>query len=148
VEDILKRMRAGLGNALIWGGAWFVGSMALLTLFFLLGLVPTFPPLAGLLRIATRFGLTGVAAGAGFSGLLRYAYRGERLSGIRSAPFILGGALVAGVVSPLVGGTALIAALLGGATAGGMLTAAKGAERRAIGPAGGGDAGTDAAALE
>jgi len=107
--------------------------MVLLTASVLLGLTPTLPPLGGLLRIATRFGLTGIVAGAGFSGFLRYVYGGERLTGIPSAPFVLGGALIAGVVAPLVGGTALIAALLGGSTAGVTLAAAKSAERRMLG---------------
>jgi hypothetical protein len=139
VDDQPKRLRAGLGNALIWGGAWAIGSVVLLTVSVLMGLTPTLPPLGGLLRIAARFGLTGIAAGASFSAFLRYVYGGERLKGIPSVPFVLGGALVAGVVAPLVGGTALIAALLGGGTAGITLAAAKSAERRMVGP-GRGDA--------
>jgi hypothetical protein len=126
---MFKQLKAGLSNALVWGAAWFGGSVLLLGAFVLLGLAPTFPPLGGLIRIAMRFGLTGLVAGAGFSAFLTYVYQGEKLTGIKSTPFILGGALVSAVLSPFLGGTALIGALLGGGTAAVTLAAARRADR-------------------
>ena len=122
---MFKKLKAGLSHAVIWGAAWFGGSVLLLGAFGLLGLAPTFPPLGGLLRIATRFGITGFLAGAGFSAFLTYVYQGEKLNGIKSTPFILGGALVSALLSPFLGGTALIGTLLGGGTAAATLTAAR-----------------------
>ena len=132
MNDILTRIRGALGNAVIWGGAWALGSVILLTLSVLVGLVPAIPPAAGLLQIAARFGLTGFAVGAGFSGFMAYVYRDERLSSIRSAPFILGGAVVSAIVAPMAGASALLGAVLGAVTAGATLSVAKRAERDAL----------------
>ena len=133
----LKTLRAGIGNALIWGGAWIVGSLMLLAVFVLVGVVPSFPPFGEILRIAISFGLTGVVVGASFSGLLRLAYRDKRLLDISSIQFVIGGAVVAGLISPFVGGLPLIAIPLGAATAGITLAAAKSAERRRLEKGGG-----------
>jgi hypothetical protein len=134
MNDISTRIRAALGNAIVWGGAWAVGSIVLLTLSVPLGLVPVVPPGAALLQIAGRFGLAGFAVGAGFSGFLAFVYRDERLNSIRAIPFTLGGAVVSAIVAPVAGASALIGAVLGALTAGGTLSLAKRAERQALGP--------------
>jgi hypothetical protein len=127
-----RTIRAGIGNALIWGGAWVVGSLLLLAVLVVIGIVPSFPPFEEIVRIGISFGLTGVVVGASFSGLLRLAYRDKRLLDISSIPFVIGGALVAAVLSPFVGGLPLIATPLGAATAWITLAVAKGAERRLL----------------
>ncbi len=132
VNEILAKVRGALGNAVVWGGAWAVGSIVLLTLFTLLGIVPTIPPLAGLLMIGARFGLTGFAVGAGFSAFLAYAYQGERIASIRSVPFMLGGAVVSAIVAPIAGASSLIGSVLGAVTAGVTLSVAKRAESHAL----------------
>lgn len=132
MNDIRTIIRGALGNAVVWGGAWAVGSIVLLTLSVLLGVVPAMPPGVALLQIAGRFGLTGLAVGAGFSGFLAYVYRDERLSSIGSVPFILGGAVVSAIVAPMAGASALIGSVLGGLTAGATLSLARKAERQAL----------------
>jgi hypothetical protein len=136
VNDTGIRVRGALGNAVVWGSAWAVGSIVLLTLSVLFGLVPAIPPGAALLQISARFGLTGFAVGTGFSGFLAYAYRDERLSSIRALPFMLGGAVVSAVVAPMAGASALIGSVLGALTAGATLSIAKRAERHALGEGG------------
>lgn len=136
MREILTRIRGAIGNAFVWAAAWAVGSIVLLTLFVILGIDPVIPPGAAVLRIAARFGLTGFVVGAGFSGFLAYVYRDERITSIRSAPFILGGAVVSAIVAPMAGASAVIGAILGGATAGLTLTAAKRVERHALGDGG------------
>ena len=132
VIDDLKTVRAGIGNALVWGGAWVVASLVLLTILVIVGIVPSFPPLGGLLQIVASFGLTGMVVGAFFSGLLRIAYRDRDLLSINSVLFILGGAAVAGVISPFVGGMHIIGIPLGAVTAGVTLAMAKSAERQRL----------------
>jgi hypothetical protein len=136
LREILTRIRGAIGNAFVWAAAWAVGSIVLLTLFVILGIDPVIPPGAAVLRIAARFGLTGFVVGAGFSGFLAYVYRDERITSIRSAPFILGGAVVSAIVAPMAGASAVIGAILGGATAGLTLTAAKRVDRHALGDGG------------
>lgn len=132
VNDLMSRIRGALGNAVVWGAAWAAGSIVLLTLFVLLGLVPAVPPGMALLQIAARFGVAGVAVGAGFSGFLAYVYRDERLATIRSVPFVLGGAVVSAIIAPFAGLPALLGSILGAGTAAFTLTAAKRAERQAL----------------
>ena len=126
-----RTIRAGIGNALIWGGAWLVGSAILLAVSVLVGITPS-PPLAEIFQLATSLGLTGAVVGASFSGLLRRAYRGKQLLDISSIPFVIGGAVVAGLISPFVGGLPLLAIPFGAATAGITLAVAKSAERRQL----------------
>ena len=109
----------------------------LLTVFVLLGIVPSLPPFEEIFQFATSLGLTGAVVGASFSGLLRLAYRGKRLLDINSILFVMGGAVVAGVLSPIVGGLPLYAIPFGAATAGITLAVAKSAERRQLKEGGG-----------
>lgn len=132
MDHILRRLRGAVGTALLWAGAWSVGSILLLTLFVMLGAFPALPPAGGLLRIAARFGLTGLGVGAGFSAFLAYAYADEQIGTIRSIPFVLGGAAISAVLAPFAGGSALIGALLGAGTATLTLSAARRADARSL----------------
>lgn len=132
MNEIWAKVRGVLGNAVVWGGAWAVGSIVLLTVFTLLGIVPTIPPLAALLMIGARFGLTGFAVGAGFSAFLAYVYKGERIASIRSVPLMLGGAVVSAIVAPILGASSFIGSVLGAVTAGVTPSVAKRAESHAL----------------
>jgi len=131
MSDLVLKLRGALGNALVWGAGWFVGSVVLLlTLPLLLDLPFQVPGFGAALRGAATFGITGALVGGAFSAYLGLAYRGRDLAGISSALVAVGGAGLAALVSLLVGGSVLIPAVLGAVTAGGSLKVAQRAENR------------------
>ena len=132
VMDDLKTVRAVLFNALLWGGAWVAGSVLLITILVVAGILPSVPTFVEVSHLLTSLGLTGFFAGAIFSGVLRLAYRGRDLLNINSALFALCGAAVAGFIAPFVSGMLLIAIPLGAVTAGVTLAMAKSAERQRL----------------
>lgn len=141
---MLKKLKAAIGNSLVWGVAWAAGSVGLATVLTWLGLVSVPLNPEELFQIATWYGLVGVVAGGIFSGLLPVAFRGRDVLSIR-APFFFGGGLAAGVLlAPLLPGPVWIAAILGAGTAGGTLAVAKSATRRELA----GEHVTDALAAE
>ena len=129
MKIIFKRLRGAVGNALVWGAAWFGITLALLSILYVAG---DFPVMSWefVLRGATSMGGVGFLAGGGFSAFLALAYRERRLLDINIGWFALGGAVVAGVGGALIANGALLGAIFGGVTAAGTIKLAKRASRR------------------
>lgn len=145
-----RRLRAALGNGLVWGGTWFTTAFVA---YGGLGLLGAFEgianPLGLVFGIAFNVGVTGLLTGLAFSAYLRFGYQDRPLLGLRTRWIALGGAGVAGVTSVLFGvalrsamGDPLMlaemlaglpmVALFGAVTAGATVRIAQRSQRRAI----------------
>jgi hypothetical protein len=99
MDNILKRLRGVLGNALVWGVGWFTAGLAL---FVTLRVVGVFSfPWADVLGFAIRAGIVGAATGGAFSLVIRLLYHGRRLSELSWVRFGIGGGVVTGLFVPL-----------------------------------------------
>jgi hypothetical protein len=129
MKTILKRLRGAIGNAVIWGAAWFGITLALLSILYVAGDSPLMS-WELVLRGASSMGATGFLAGGAFSAFLGFAYRDRSLLDINIGWFALGGAVVAGVGGAVIANGALLGAIFGGVTAAGTIKLAKRASRR------------------
>ena len=146
----LRRLRAALGNGLVWGVTWFTTAFVA---YGGLGLLGAFEglanPLGLVLGIALNVGLTGLVTGLAFSAYLRFGFLGRPLLGLRTRWMALGGAAVAATTSALfgialraaLGGPIMLGemlaglpmvALFGAVTAGATIRIAQRSQRRAI----------------
>jgi hypothetical protein len=148
-ENVGRRVRGAVKNAVVWGVAWsalaFVTILALRTLGVV---VPFWIDWLDALGMSLRLGVMGGITGGAFSLFISQIYRGRRLSEISWARFGVGGGILAGLFVPtvllmanlLTGGGVLpfdairsdivIAALFGGIAAGGSMWLAQRAEAR------------------
>ena len=129
---MLKKLKAALGNSIVWGVAWAAGSVILATLFTWLGIVSVPLNAAELVQIATWYGVVGVVAGGAFSSVLPIAFRGRDVLGVGSLLFLGAGATAGIVLAPMLPGPIWIAVILGASTSGGTLAMAKSAARREL----------------
>jgi hypothetical protein len=143
----MKLFRAIAGNAVVWSGLWFAGTLALLGTLKLVGLAPEEFSWFGALQVSGRTGVMGGIAGTAFSLFIRMFYRGRRLSELSALRFGVGGAVVIGVFVPafillmrtisndpplaisLFGTNAMFGAVFGGIAAAASLKFAQFAER-------------------
>ena len=146
----LRRLRAALGNGLVWGATWFTSAFIA---YGGLGLLGAFEgladPLGLVFGIALNVGVTGLVTGLGFSAFLRFGFLDRPLLGLRTRWMALGGAGVAAVTSVLfgvvlrasLGGPLMLGemlaglpmvALFGAATAGVTVHIAQRSQRRAL----------------
>jgi len=95
--NLLRRLRGLLGNAVAWGGLWFLATLAVSTL---LGIFEGPFIWAGIWRGAARVGVVGGLSGVVFSTFIGLRYHGRRLSEISWVRFGLGGGVVAGLFLP------------------------------------------------
>jgi hypothetical protein len=147
VENIVRRVRGAVKNAMVWGVAWSTFGMATFLALRAIGVIPaTLSALDGL-GMSLRLGVMGGITGGAFSGFIALFYRGRRLSDISWVRFGIGGGVVAGVFvlgflstirwltgdGPLslqdLGTDGLLAAAFGGAAAGASMWLAQRAER-------------------
>lgn len=107
-----RRLKGLIGNAIVWGAAWFLGGLALFTAVLLIQQPPgrTFLDALGM---AIKCGVIGGVAGTIFSTFIALRYRGRKLSEISWVRFALGGGFVAGLGVP--GFLWVMGALTGGA---------------------------------
>jgi hypothetical protein len=150
--NILRRARAAMKNAVMWGIAWgALGFVTLLTLRTIGVYVPAYVTVLDALGMSIKFGVMGGITGAAFSVFISLFYRGQRLSEISWARFAVGGGIVAGIFVPaflvianvLTGSEVppldairsdiVFAALFGGIAAGASMWLAQRAEVRASG---------------
>ena len=95
---VSRRLKAVIGNALVWGVAWFLAGFAIFTTILLIRQ----PQTAGwldVLGMAIKFGVIGGVAGTAFSTFIAWRYRGRRLSEISWIKFGIGGGVVAGLAT-------------------------------------------------
>lgn len=141
MRSFLRRVRATLGNAVLWGVAWFTGAFLAYGGLSMLGVLGY--GLGMVAEAALNIGIIGGVAGLAFSGWIRLRYVDRELSDIRPWSFGLSGALASAFLVPtfvalgriLTGAPALdlttllvsglVAAILGGGTATGSLAAAQ-----------------------
>jgi hypothetical protein len=97
-RDFFRRLRGAVGNALVWGGAWFIGALALAATLRITGLAAI--SLDGALRGAAMFAVMGTIAGGAFSTFIRLWYHGRRLEGLSWVRFGIAGAVVTGLFVP------------------------------------------------
>ena len=146
----LRRLRAALGNGLVWGATWFTSAFVA---YGGLGLLGAFEglanPLGLVFGIALNVGVTGLLTGLAFSAFLRFGFLDRPLLGLRARWMALGGAGVAAVTSVLfgvalrasLGGPPMLGemlaglpmvALFGAVTAGATVRIAQRSQRRAL----------------
>ena len=98
VKTILRRLRGALGNALVWGGLWFVGTFVLYVgLIVLAGNGTPFEVDVQwiLLKICGIHGVVGFITGGAFSAYVAGTYRVRRIEDLSPTRCALGGARVA-----------------------------------------------------
>ena len=111
MKMFLKRLRGAFGNALVWGASWFGASFALLTTLYLTVGLPVPDPWRFIFYVTANFGVTGFLTGGAFAAFVRLAYRNRPLLDINVNRFAMGGAVIAGLLSPAV---TVIARMLAG----------------------------------
>jgi len=99
-DNIFRRLRGALGNALVWGAAWSASALAVFAALKVTGILPASVIWLDSLLVAARFGVVGGITGGAFSLVIGLLYRGRRLSEISWVRFGVGGGLVAGLFVP------------------------------------------------
>ena len=141
IDNIGRRLRGVLGNALVWGVGWLTIGFALFATLRVLGVFTW--SWAEVVGYAMRAGIVGGVAGGVFAVVIRLLYHGRRLSEISWVRFGIGGGVFAGLFLPLFLQTmnllsgsgfvpwelllddVLVTALLGGAAASGSMKLAQ-----------------------
>ena len=95
---IIRVIRGAVGNALVWGGAWFVSALAIFATLKLTGAAHA--PWESAVRGAAMFAVMGTIAGGFFSTFIGLRYRGRRLSEINWVGFGISGGIVTGLFVP------------------------------------------------
>ena len=102
MRTLFKRLRGAFANAMAWGAAWFGASFALLTTLYLTVGLPVPDPWRFILYVTANFGITGFLTGGAFAAFVRLAFRNRPLLDIKVSRFAVGGAVIAGLLSPAV----------------------------------------------
>lgn len=110
-DNIFRRLRGAVGNAVVWGAAWSACALAVFAALKVAGTLPASVIWLDSLLVAARFGLIGAIAGGAFSLVIGLLYRGRRLSAISWVRFGIGGGIMAGLFVP---GFMTVARLLSG----------------------------------
>ena len=89
-----RRLRAVLGNAVVWGGIWFVAGCVFYWALRLTGLVTENTSFVNMVGVALRIGIAGAVASTVFSLLISVLYKGRALHEINWIRFALGGGAI------------------------------------------------------
>jgi hypothetical protein len=100
-EGRMRRVRAVLRNALVWGAVWAAAPAALFVGLRLTGVIGDSVSWHDGLGLAARFGIVGFVAGAAFSTVVGFAYRGRRLADMSWWRFGIAGGVVTAIFVPL-----------------------------------------------
>lgn len=95
----MRRVRAALKNAIVWAAGWAAVPATIFAVLRLTGV--TSASWHDGLGLAARFGIVGFVAGAAFSTVVGFAYRGRRLAEISWVKFGLAGGAITAVFVPL-----------------------------------------------
>ena len=96
----LRRLRGALGNVLLWGLAWGVGALVVVTAKKL-GHLYTMPvSWSDAVGIVSRFAIYGALASAAFSSFIAIRYRGRHLDDLSLSGFTMIGAVASAVIVP------------------------------------------------
>src|SRR5512139_2017021 len=99
-NDIFRRLRAALRNALLWGMGWSAAGLVVLLVLGALGRLPDANAWLEGLGIVIKLAVWGVFSGIAFAGLMRLLYHGRRLSDISWVKFGLLGGIATGLFVP------------------------------------------------
>lgn len=142
-DNIFKRLRGAVGNALVWGAGWSASALVVFAGLKLAGVLPESVLWIDSLLVAARFGFVGGIAGGAFSLVIGLLYQGRRVPDLNPVRFAIGGGIMAGLFVPaflqamnllsgggmvpmeLVADDGLMAALFGAVAAGGSLKLAQ-----------------------
>lgn len=102
MKRMLRRIRGALGNSVAWAVSWVIGGTAVLGLLHLTGLFQLADPSEIFSFFVPVLGMTGFLTGIAFSTYLSFAYRDQSVLEIRTGRFVLAGAVIAGLICPLV----------------------------------------------
>jgi hypothetical protein len=145
-DNIRRRLRGALGNALVWGAGWAALGAAVFAGLKVAGILSPEVLWIDSIMVAGRLGFMGGVAGGAFSAVIGLLYRGRRLSGISALRFGVRGGMVAGLFVPAfmqtmsllsggglvpmrhIGDDILLATLFGGVAAGVSLKLAQRAQ--------------------
>ena len=97
VSNSVRRLRGIVGNAIVWGAAWFTIAIAVFSVVHLLGGTGSW---LGLLQLALRCGVMGGIAGTVFSTFISLRYQGQRIANISWIRFGIGGGIVTALFVP------------------------------------------------
>jgi hypothetical protein len=91
-----RRLRAVVGNAIVWGGIWFVAGCMFYWLVRFVGLIhmADHTSFVNMIGTALRIGIAGAVASTVFSLLIGVLYKGRALRDISWMRFGLGGGVV------------------------------------------------------
>ena len=98
-DNVYRRLRGVLGNAIVWGAGWFIVALIVTTAVGLIG-GASLARWPDAVRGALMFGVMGGIASTAFSLFIALRYRGKRLSDISWIRFGIGGGIVAGLFVP------------------------------------------------
>jgi hypothetical protein len=99
-DNIIRRLRGAVGNAVVWGAGWAALGAAAFAALKLTGTLPDTASWADSILVAARFGVIGGIAGGAFSLVIGLLYQGRRLSDLRAVRFGIGGGIMAGLFVP------------------------------------------------
>lgn len=99
-ENVLRRLRGVIGNAVVWGAGWAALGVAAFAALKVAGVLPAPVSWLDAIMVAGRFGMIGGIVGGAFSGFIGLRYRGRRLSELRAVRFGVGGGILAGMFVP------------------------------------------------
>jgi hypothetical protein len=102
MRGLLRRIRGAVGNAVAWAVSWVTGGTAVLGVLHLTGLFQLADPSEIFSFFVPVLGATGFLTGMAFSTYLSLVYRDQTVLGIRMGRFMVGGAVIAGLICPLV----------------------------------------------
>ena len=99
INNVLRRTRAVAANAVVWGGAWFLGVIGLTAIA---GIFSTNgrADWRESFELAAQGAVLFSVAGAVFSTFIIFAFRGRQLSKIRWLRFGIGGGIVSAIFLP------------------------------------------------
>ena len=96
-----RRLRGAIGNAMVWGIGWGTVGAVGFTALRLTGVISSRVPWIAGVELSLKLGLFGAISGAAFAAVIRFAYRGKRLSQINWLRFGLTAGVATGIFVPL-----------------------------------------------
>lgn len=99
-ENLFRRLRGAVGNAVVWGAGWATLGFAVFATLKVAGVLPAEASWLDAVTLAAKVGIVGGVAGTAFSAAVGLLYRGRRLSDISAVRFGVGGGIMAGLFVP------------------------------------------------
>jgi len=99
VKDIFRRVRGGLGTALVWAAGWFVAGLGLGAVLHI-GFGPPIPFWPYVLNGAQNLAEMGFLMGGAFSLYVGIAGRHKRVEDLSPVRFAVGSGVIAGLLIP------------------------------------------------